>query len=318
LEKVFTTPVPPKSRGTFAGLKNWFVSAGHQRMSPTGCARLFRRQGLQSSLCTVVSLQFQLMKHRRSDSLAQFATMDVLSKYKNPPIQEAICEIHFLRSPSLRESDLRSMMPMWKDLYPDQKIVELRNVQIELTVEKAEAKPTVSGHKLICRSDNGGRLVQLSSSLLAVNKLRPYIGWEEDFRDTIVKRFDEARMQFGFESVNRIGLRYINRIEIPATPLVWSDWFRVPLPIPEPVASVGGFFQSHFRHQLNEHLDCILNFGSLPSEGKGSSVLLDIDVVWRGDIGPVSVKDSLESVHAPHRSLFEAYLLDKTRQLFNS
>src|SRR5207248_655564 len=98
----------------------------------------------------------------------------------------------------------------------------------------------------------------------------------------------------------------------------WNEWFDVTLSVPRRLAEKGGHFQSHFRQRLASQIECILNFGTLPETlPHQTSVVLDIDVIWRGMIAVSELSAKLEAVHAPHRELFESYLLDNSRNLFN-
>ena len=238
-------------------------------------------------------------------------------KYKKPPIQEAVCEIHFKLPQPLDKEALAKMQPHWQALYPLQNIVAGRQLELRLTVDKMDATQKEAGHKLITRSADGKDIAQLGSTFLAVNRVDPYLGWEESFRNKILERFWEVQKVFSFDTIQRIGLRYINRIDFPQNPLQWKEWFSLTLPVPEKLQPVGEF-QSHFRSLLDHNLLCDINLGTLPAAGEGkTSVILDIDVnlIEEGPVGAVA--DGLERVHRPHRLLFEAYLLDKTRNLFH-
>lgn len=240
-------------------------------------------------------------------------------KYPNPPIQEAICEIHFERPEGLTPNELNTIQPLWKASYPQQQIVAEKSFQFEFSVQRIDAQSKEMGNKLIARSEDGKNLAQLGPRFLAVNRLRPYIGWEEEFRETIIARFHEAQGQYGFTTVSRIGLRYINKIDLEQAPVAWNEWFAVPLPVPAAIPNQGGHFQSHFRQTIGPSTEAILNFGVMPPVAPGwTSVLLDIDVIWKGGAPVHQIAGLLEQVHQPHRAIFEGYLLDKTRNLFQS
>jgi uncharacterized protein (TIGR04255 family) len=238
-------------------------------------------------------------------------------KYKRPPIQEVICEISFKLPQPLDVNALEKMQPVWAAQYPQQNVVAERRVNLHLAVDKMESSETILGHKLIARSSDGKHLTQLGPTFLAVNRLSPYVGWEEEFHDRIVDRFREVMSIFCIETVTRVGLRYINRIDFPQRPLHWAEWFAVSLPVPE-VLRHGGEFQFVYTQQLQDNLACRINFGTLPPISENAtSVLLDIDVVWQSEIAAASLEQALDGVHRPHRELFEGYLLDKTRGLFH-
>jgi len=245
---------------------------------------------------------------------------EVLTKprYKHAPIQEAICEVHFAMGTALDEAAVARMQPVWRDQYPDQRVVTEQNLQLHLGLDGVDAKSIAVGHKLIARSSEGRDLAQLGPRFLAVNRLRPYPGWETPFRDTILTRLQDVVEVHHLEQVTRIGLRYINRIDIPEVPAKWSDWFAVSLPVPGGFGESGGLFQFRFEKPLPGGLLGIINFASLPTTPhRETSVMLDLDVVWRGSVPVGSVRNVLEQVHEPHGRLFEGYLMDRTRALFH-
>jgi uncharacterized protein (TIGR04255 family) len=238
-------------------------------------------------------------------------------KYKRAPIQEAICEIHFKLPQPLDKTALEKMQQQWMAQYPQQNIVTERQLELHFALDKMESSQREMGHKLITRSSDEKNLAQLGPAFLAVNRLNPYLGWEESFRDLILDRFREVAAVFAFEAIERVGLRYINRIDFPQRPLRWSEWLAVSPPVPETLRETGGDFQLLYRQALGDRLSCQINFGTvMPPTADVTSVLLDIDVIWRGEMPRSEVAEGLEKVHRPHRDLFEGYLLDKTRALF--
>ena len=174
------------------------------------------------------------------------------------------------------------------------------------------------GNRLVCRTGDGLRLVQLSGRFLAVNQLRPYPGWEEAFRDTIMARAREVQSRLGPFQIGRVGLRYINKIDVPQIPFVWEEWFNFHLPAPDLKGAVRGPLQMRFEQHLKGNCTLIVNCVSLPSAGDCTPVILDLDVVWTGKPATAAkVSKLLESVHAPHRLAFEAYITEKLREQFS-
>ncbi len=242
-----------------------------------------------------------------------------MHKYRNPPIQEAVCEIHFAINQSLSIDQIEQLRGPWATAYPDQKITEEKNVELQVAPDGVRVAETNLGRRLICRSSDGIRLVQLSGRFLAVNQLRPYLGWEEVFRDTILARFEEVHTQIGPVAIARSNLRYINRIDIPQHPLSWEQWFNFSLPSPEIGDSTIKGFQMHFERILSEGRTLTVNCVTVPPpEPAVSSVILDLEVGWHGDaMAPKQLPQLLDHVHAPHRLAFEAYINDNLRKRFD-
>lgn len=239
-------------------------------------------------------------------------------KYSNPPIQEAVFEIHFASPQPLPKESLELLKPVWQEAYPDQKIVEEKNVNLRFEPDGIKTEDQILGHRLVCRSSDGKRLVQLSGSFLAVNQLKPYLGWDESFRETIIQRVAELQKKIGPLPLRQVALRYINRIDIPEAPLVWEKWFQFSLPIPK----LPGAKPPQFQMQFNLHIDddCQLNISAIalqPANPSISSIILDIGVTWAGTpIEPAKLAEYMEKVHRPHRLAFEGYLNDNLRGLF--
>jgi uncharacterized protein (TIGR04255 family) len=238
-------------------------------------------------------------------------------KYNNSPIQEAVFEMY--PSQPLTKESLELLQPVWKESYPDQKVVEEKNIKIQFSPGGNKVNEQIIGNRLVCRSADGIRLVQLSSLFLAVNQLRPYRGWEESFRDTIKQRVDEFQRKLGPLKMRQVGLRYINKIDIPEVPLVWEKWFQFNLPLPQLAGTQPPQFQMQFNQRIAEECQLAITVVTLPPAQPGvSSLLLDIAVVWAGaPIEPDSLAEYMERVHSPHRLVFEGYLNDNLRRLFN-
>ena len=184
--------------------------------------------------------------------------------------------------------------------------------------EGLQTKEGNLGHRLICKSADGKRLVQLSGLFVAINQLSPYPGWEEVFRDTILARFGDLKA-IGPLRFKRVGLRYINRIDVPQVPLVWGDWFKLKLPAPSLPGSKQREWQMQFHQELTEGRRFVINLAALPPrEGKFSPVMVDLDLIWEAaPIESGQLPEILEHVHGPHRLVFEAYLSNKIRKLFD-
>lgn len=241
-----------------------------------------------------------------------------VTKYPNPPIQEAICEVHFDLSEPLALQTLELLKPVWSVSYPDQKVVQERRVNFHLGPEGLKTDEGDLGHRLICKSGDGKRLVQVSGFFIAVNQLSPYPGWEESFRDTILERIHDLHKTVGLIKFKRVGLRYINRINIPKVPLNWSEWFELKLPVPLMPKAKQREFQMQFHQDLPESRRFIINLAALPPGGGSvSPVMLDLDLIWEGPSKELpDLRATLDQVHGPHRLVFEGYLSNKLRKLF--
>jgi len=245
--------------------------------------------------------------------------VEAVRKYSNPPIQETICEVYFDLAEPLSRRTIELLKDVWSSDYPEQKVVQEKSVDFHLSPEGIQTKEGNLGHRLICKTADGKRLVQLSGLFFAVNQRRPYPGWEEAFRGTILQRFEDLQKTIGPLRFTRVGLRYINRIDVPQVPLLWEEWFQINLSVPRLSGSKQREFQMQFHQELPESRRLVINVAALPSpDGKISPVILDLDLIWQETPRqPGELAQVLEQVHGPHRLAFESYLRDNVRKLFD-
>lgn len=240
-------------------------------------------------------------------------------KYPNPPIQEAVCEVHFDTPQPFIKERLEQLKPVWAADYPDQKVVEEKNVELKVTPEGIKHKVQPLGHRLICRATDGKRLVQLTRNMLVVNQLKPYPGWHEAFRDLILQQVNVFVKNVGAHKVRRIGLRYIDKIDVPEHPVTWENWFKLNLPTPAVTGCKTEGFQIQLRNRLCDDCHLTMNFVTMPVKGTPpvSPVIFDFDVVWQGQpVEVAALAEILEKLHDPLGLAFEGYLTDKARGLF--
>jgi uncharacterized protein (TIGR04255 family) len=151
--------------------------------------------------------------------------------YPNPTITEAVCDIHFRLPP---EKGWKASFPgeLFKHIqgdYPEMEPVLEMGLQFEFGPRGTGTR--FVPQRQIVRFKHGTRplILQLAENSLSISTLPPYQGWEVMRRDVLAawRRVEEVLEP---EVINRIGLRYINRIEKeteqdrPGTWLVANDY----------------------------------------------------------------------------------------------
>jgi uncharacterized protein (TIGR04255 family) len=110
-------------------------------------------------------------------------------------------------------------------------------------------------------AEKGTRLVGIGEDQLTVHMLRPYSKWE-DFRPRIVQAIEAYRDTVNPEGVNRIGLRYINRIAVPEENPELGDYFTIPpkFPAVEPATKVLAFFNRKEVEYIDKPIRIVVTF----------------------------------------------------------
>jgi uncharacterized protein (TIGR04255 family) len=253
----------------------------------------------------------------------------VPGKYKNPPIVEAVCEFQFER-----DSDWSSMIPdqLYQKLggeggsFPTRRIQKRHSISINLNSPEQEV-PSVSqaeDRSQFVRED-GTALVQVGKHLLAVNHLRPYPSWNlfKPLVDEALSGYMDIAKPTG---IHRVGLRYVNKIHIPATPFKLADYLtyvpNIPNLEPElPDSCVG--FSMEVRIPFPDGEECrdtlkIAASGPFESEDGGSDIILDLDyyLASPGGIDHTGLDTWIEDAHRRLDHCFESCITERTRELF--
>lgn len=131
-------------------------------------------------------------------------------QYKNPPLVEAVFEMFFTSTewssiiPGLFYTEIKSQFPKIKQ----------SNIGFGISFDNGGIK-IGSGNNEITQYLNNEEdtIIQLSNNMLTVNKLPKYNGWE-NYRILISFAVDTLKRVLNITSVQRIGLKTLNKIDI--------------------------------------------------------------------------------------------------------
>lgn len=250
-------------------------------------------------------------------------------RYRNPPIEEALCEFHF------------DLGKEWDPEIPDMLRAELGDeysgrpkrqnlVQVELAVR--EGRPFELQHsermeRVQLITNDGTRVVGVGRDALSVHMLRPYqgtsaskdSGWGE-LRSRIQQALDAYWKIAKPRGVRRVGVRYINRIDIPENQVNFGDYLKCALPL---VPELTGNVQEYFGRTELSHDDgvrLILSQAKISGPIEHTNLILDIDVIWETDnaIEKDMAMEKMRDLSDRERAAFEAVITDHARALFDT
>jgi uncharacterized protein (TIGR04255 family) len=237
-------------------------------------------------------------------------------QYLRPPITEAVVELRF--EPSIPAGVLKKLSSRFAKSYPG--VQELKNISVKLEI-KEQPEPIVDPGRAFYRraSPDETQLAIISEQSLAISQLAPYPGWRE-FLARFARDLAIWRDAAGFRRFTRIGLRYINRIDIPMHHLQKIDYeafLRI-----YPHLPFDGIYNYAMNVQLPiENIPCDLTINTAtvqpPLYGFGSH-LLDLDFGRTIDVpqGIDEIIDFLSILRLRKNEVFEACVTDKARALF--
>ena len=240
-------------------------------------------------------------------------------EYADPPVVEALCEVYFDSS-------------RWDDTVPGRFFDRAQTIGFteKEPVQRHEAQihlDAVSGPSAVVRQDtrmrfrnaDRTRVVQVEPDLVVVNQLRPYPTFA-DWSPTVVAVARTYAELAEARGVSRIGLRYINRIDLPGSRVDLSEWFLVAPRLPSAWQDTAGSFLVRVERKVAEGMDLILTFGSAPSKVGESSFMLDLYAVHtlRAVSSVESLPPLLEDAHSCIESVFEGSITEALRTRFRA
>lgn len=234
-------------------------------------------------------------------------------QYKNPSIVEALVEFRFAGDEQGAWNDALPMR-VWEKLraeYP-----KSRGPQIVMSVS-----PQGIGAKferLLLADERDRFLAGIGEHAISVHALPRYPGWDE-LRPRVLAAMETYDLESKTRGVNRISVRFINRIDLPSGAML-TAYFTAPPVLPSPEPSGIGQFATRVEAPYLDGAGLVFNFNSAPASPAGlPGVILDIELL-QDFATPIDLKSAyvrLDVLRDRERSMFEAAITDKTRELMD-
>jgi uncharacterized protein (TIGR04255 family) len=239
-------------------------------------------------------------------------------KYANSPIVEALCEFQFesdsawdLAIPGLVYEQVRST-------FPKRRQAKAHAISISANLEGIEQQTRSLDRMQFLREDEKA-LIQVGPRLLAINHLKPYPSWSE-FSPLIQRGLDAYKSVATVTKIHRIGLRYINRIEIASKRIDLEDYFEFRPFVGSSLSQEMRAFVVGIQISYEGERDILKIEMANAATGSPDSVaiILDLDY-FLARPGEVPAEKALEWVDRAHTHVeetFEACITPRLRALF--
>jgi uncharacterized protein (TIGR04255 family) len=234
--------------------------------------------------------------------------------YKRAPITEAVVEVR--TRTLLQGSDLERLVARFTKKYsaPPQKLFD---VKVEVGEVNSKVHQGLNGYRL--ESSDGTRVVNLGLRSIGTAKLAPYEGWERLVEEARAN-WDRWRKIVEWKPIERIGVRYINRIDVPITGRFELDDYLTFLP-QMPKSLDNGI--EHFAMNVlvpvgKDNLKLVINAGATVSPVIGyQSLILDLDISLETGLpeDDGSLWEVIDRMRVRKNEVFEACITDRTRAL---
>lgn len=238
-------------------------------------------------------------------------------RYRNPPIIEALCEFRFEPSASWDLTIPGLIYEKTREGFPRRHQAKAFEVSVAASPGGVEQQVLTTDRVQFLREDEKA-LIQVGPNLLAVNHLKPYPTWQ-DFLPLIRQGFDAYLEVASPKGIQRVGLRYINRIEIPGQRIELEDYFEFrPFVGPKLPQDFGSFIVGIQVPYENSRDSLRLLANAAVETPNIFAVMLDLDyfLAQPGQVHLGNVFEWVEVAHSRVEEVFEACITDRLRETF--
>jgi len=237
--------------------------------------------------------------------------------YARAPLTEALIDIRVELPSEVGLPNLLTLQTGQENTYPNRQECLIAHGEMSVGSEvRASARQTSNGYRF--SSQDNRQIFQARRDGFAFNRLAPYETWES-FRDEARRLWTLYRSIANPKNITRIGVRYINRLDLPLPITDFKDYLRT---VPEISSSMSQGLSSYFmqlqlpQRDLNAML--VLNQALIPPPtSKLVSVILDIDLYSDSDLpsDEQGLWERFEVFRTRKNKVFEACITDRVRRM---
>ncbi len=239
----------------------------------------------------------------------------------NAPIVEAVIDIGVEFSKAPDQERLAAFQDRLEGRYPNKQVRNAWSGRFEFRPDKEPVARADGGPVgYLFRSADAKQVIQARRNGFGFSRTKPYQDWES-FSIEAKALWNRYRTFTKPKKVNRVGLRYINRM---ALPLPFADFSEYLLTAPEIAAGLPQAMASFFFRVVlpDEESKAVIVITETIDEAESNpqtvSVIFDIDV-FRSGTFPVEgdkLWPVIERLHDVKNRVFFESITDKAKELF--
>jgi len=248
-------------------------------------------------------------------------TMSKYTTFPNAPIVEAILDIKATPEDGVDLVRLATFQDSIKERFSKKTTKQTNKIGFQFSPEKGPTplppQSTISGY--LFNSPAEHKTVQARMDGFTFNKLKPYGNWSS-FRDEGRELWQLYSKVAKPSKIERIALRYINRIELPLPFKDFKEYFiTAPEVAPELPQTISGFLIQIIipNNEIESYAKVIMAMEK-PTENKRLPIVFDIDVFKESGYvdNKEDIWDDFEKLREFKNEIFFNTITDKTKELF--
>jgi uncharacterized protein (TIGR04255 family) len=240
-----------------------------------------------------------------------------MQHYKRPPITEAVVEFRF--GNTIPMATIEKVRDRLVEYYP-LPVQTFMTANLEI-LQDASTRVLEREHGYRLTAGDGTGVVTVAPHLISTSRLAPYEGWES-FVEGARRNWDVWKKQVGWQKVARVGVRYVNRIDIPATDELLHIEKYLTFSLSGPAIDLPplqSYALNAVRALGKDDCKLVLNSGLVASPlVKTVSVLLDLDISREVEVpqNDETLWALVNRIREYKNEIFEACITEQARELF--
>lgn len=260
--------------------------------------------------------------------------MDEHEVYPNAPVVLVALEIRHPSADPLSRGDIAELKRWLAKRTPIVRTNQVQTIEIVGGPAGNEQKLTVEEFPRLVNRQSTLSISYRQAAIVVETSLYP--GWRE-FREAVVDAIAARASVAPVDGVERVGLRYIDEIRVPAGEgeTDWSQWMEPSVLGPKPTDDIGlpltqwqgvGIFGTQPGHMMvaryGPQVGSAINFTPELQRQKpidtDAYFLVDIDSFWTPEIGTPELDQekvlaTCDDLHRPVRTVFEGLITNRLR-----
>ncbi|NEI48627.1 TIGR04255 family protein [Rhizobium leguminosarum] len=245
-----------------------------------------------------------------------------MTNYSKPPIIEAIIE--FVPAEGFSDREMQRLAKKLESKYD--RLEDLADYDVQIRVHGNSATPGIAARREWYRlfSADGADAAIVNRKSFVASRLAPYKGWSS-LLGNFERNLNLFEKTIGFRKWERIGVRYINRIDVPSQTderINIKEYLNIYPAVP-PLLDRNWTAEATRLEIKDTDTGLLIVVNCLridPVLLNHQSFILDIDIVVNHDI-PLKrelLMEKLAAIQKLKNEVFENLITEKTRTFFNA